>query len=356
MGALDFIGGFVNPIGAVQGAWNLYKDIANVDMNRQTDASEYLMGVQHNYNTAAMDLQNQYALNMLGQQNNYNVQNMQRQFDYNSQMQDKTFDFNREMQNNQFQMNAMLNDQGRAVAQSRGAGINPTGASSAQGSVSAPSASVPSTGLPSASAPSVSALGASATVPHATTYLADILGSIEAGLKLDTYRDEVRKRKAQTKKEESEAKISETEAKNRQAWLDTLMQNGTTEAEAHMLATQIDAGYKRAMIDVNNRLADIKERGVRIEEQKVDVVVRDILADIEVKRQQARLIGSEWDISRKEYNNYEEKLAKALGVQEELAGVYHQTARMTEKSASWYETQMILNGILGAAGVFKRSK
>lgn len=349
--------GFITaPMGVVQGAWNLYKDFANLDMKRQVDANSELMGLQHDYNLDSMAKQNEYALNMLSQQNNYNVQNMQKQFDLNSKLQDRTFDFNREMQQNQVAANAMLNDQGRAIAQLRASGINPSGGANPSGSISAPSASPASVGLPSSSAPSVSALGASFGAPSVSRYMLDALSTVETGLKLDTYREEIRKRKAESKKAEAEKKISETEADNRQKWLDTLMQNGTTEAEAKMLQAQVDAGYKSAMVEIQEDLNEIRSRGVSVEEGKLQSFVWNMLSQVALNLAKAETEEQYAEIMRKEKVHWTENFYREFDLKGSQSEFYGSSSDVNEaeseklhKDVHWYEIKTLINGAIGAA-------
>lgn len=346
MDLLSDIGGV---LGFAQDGWNLFKDIIGLDYDRSYDLNSDLMGVQQGMTKENMELANQYNVEMWNRNKDFTQdmfnQSVQANKDFAAQQQQ----YNTENMAKQFQYNAMLSDAGRAIAQQRMAGINPNavGAARSSGSVSQPASGLPS--APHPSSPGMAALGASTPASSNSTashYMADANNLVEAGLKLDTKLDELRRRKGEATKAAAEGKISETEAANKQRMIDTAIETALANAnaaqdtaQANWLQAQVDAGYKSAMIRIQDELTKLKERGVIIEEKKLQPTIMEILADAYLKKKQGEL-------TYKDYLNYDEKLAKVLRTEEAKADSYTQDAKFTEKQANWYEVRAI-SGIIG---------
>lgn len=137
---IDFVGGLFN---TAQSGYNLYKDINNIDVERQIDAQKelatYLQAYnkenadqQYWYNKEYLDINKENQRELMRQSQEYNIANMDRQFMYNN----------------------YLSSRARDIYALRSSGINPAqGSSTSAGSVSALGSSAPTAASVQASLP-----------------------------------------------------------------------------------------------------------------------------------------------------------------------------------------------------------
>lgn len=339
---LGTIGGAV---GLASNLWNFGKDLFNLDGQRALAQQKDLLALQQQYYKENAAMANQYNIAMFDRQRKQAFDMFDAQSTFANLSMDK-----------QFRQNAILSDQGRAVAQQRAAGLNPSaGDARPSGSVAMPS--TPSGGsIPGGSMSPSSPSPGSATVSH---YVADMNSLIESGLKLDNIMSELSKRKSEVRQQLNQEKISKTEADKREEVLDAGIEATKTNAEATWLNAQTNAGmkhveevYKEAMVKVEQTKNKLQERGIKINEAKLQYEIKDIIADIHKKDEEARKAGKEADLTYKEYLNYEKKLEHALDAQDAQAASNKAHADYTQKDVDYYELKMfgdILRDVLSVA-------
>lgn len=293
----DIVSGAKDLIGIGQDAYNLTKDINNTDTNRQV--------VAHQQNSS-FDKELDYY---------YNKQLQEAQFAQAEKMFGESVAANKAAQERQFNMNAALSSPARDAMLKRSVGLNSENASGSSSSVSAPSASAPTP----ASA-SVGSSGGSASPSHYSSSNGLTMG-ISSQIRESNSRSELNESQANLNKIEQLFKVDKQiveieEAKSRiyknyaeggkltaegkaiieklDIELDNLreqqellraqtnyytksaikaeQEGNAVEQNAETAARQQEelARHNKAIESIQSRFANVAERGVKIDEQKLD--------------------------------------------------------------------------------------